>query len=119
MGINKFKKIINNIKNKNIAIFFVGMEDSNNKENFNKILRENFKEKEDFKLFGLKGALNPESFGFMIKFFFNIAKKDIENKLKNNKKLTKEDEFFLKEFSSKSDYVKKESIKDIIDYIKK
>lgn len=117
MGLNKFKSLIKNIKNKNIVVFFVGMANENDKENFNNIIKENFN-KEEFKLFGLKGALKINKFGFLIKFFLNIARKDLEDKIKNNKKLTKEDEFFLKEFAKESDYVKKENIKNIIDYVK-
>lgn len=117
MGLNKFKKYIKNLQNKKVVTFSVGMPDVSDQEYYNRILNLNKKELYGIKLFNLRGAFNLDKAGFFIKFFLDIAKKDIEYRIKNNQQISKDDKFFVDNFMSNKDFIKKENIKPIIDYI--
>ncbi len=117
--INGIKFIIDNyekIKDKELYIFTVGMEDINEERRIN-LIKNNFHEleKNNFKIYNLQGEFEYKSLNLVDKIMMKTLKKYIENKNKSD--FTQEDINILKGFEEKVDLSDKKSIKEMIDDI--
>ncbi len=117
--INGIKFIIDNyekIKDKELYIFTVGMEDINEERRIN-LIKNNFYEleKNNFKIYNLQGEFEYKSLNLVDKIMMKTLKKYIENKNKSD--FTQEDINILKGFEEKVDLSDKKSIKEMIDDI--
>lgn len=117
--INGIKFIIDNyekIKDKELYIFTVGMEDINEERRIN-LIKNNFHEleKNSFKIYNLQGEFEYKSLNLVDKIMMKTLKKYIENKNKSD--FTQEDINILKGFEEKVDLSDKKSINEMIDDI--
>ena len=115
-GLNFIKNNYQNIKNKKIIVFMVGMK-SGNEEYINTVLNENLSEemKGNVQAFYFRGAISYSELGLVDKILMKGLKRSILSKDKN--KLSEDEEIILKSFGQSIDFTDKKSIDNLIDYI--
>lgn len=117
-GISFIKENYDKVRDKELFIFTVGMENisESKKEDIIKNNLDDFKDK-DFKLYNFKGAFEYKSLNILDKIMMKTLKKLIENK--NKVDLTEDDLNILKGFKEKVDLTDKKFINDLIENINK
>lgn len=115
-GLNFIKKNYENIKNKRIIVFVVGM-NSFNEEYMKIILDKNISEEMQGKTtsFYFRGGLNYNELGSIDKILMKGLKKNILSKDKN--KLSEADRMVLKSFDEDVNFCDKKSINSLIEFI--
>lgn len=117
--INGFKfieKNIDRIKNKNILVFTVGME-STNEHLVKSIIEKNFNDelKEKIKLFTYRGAIDYSKLNLKDKVLMKGLKQMISKK--NIRSLTEDDKIVLESFEREVDLCDKKEINSLIESI--
>lgn len=118
-GIDIITDSFYNIKNKDIIVFTVGQSDPSIKENNEDIVK-NFKDKvkDDVfnvvKLYNFRHGINYKSLSFMDSLMLNRKYKSLQNK----KKLNVEEKFLVDNYNKEFDFDDKESINDLIKYVR-
>lgn len=123
-GVKGISFLINNYekyKDKKWVVFTCGLGDPENNENILNI-RENLYKKfsadmrDKVKLFHLRGGIDYQQLTFIHKLAMSMLKKITEKK--KPEELTDENREFLDTYGKKCNFIKKESIVPIIDFIK-
>lgn len=122
-GINGISLLTKNwdiIKNNKIIVFTVGLADPEKEENIASIynsIGKVFSEdaKKHIKLFHLRGGIDYSKLNFIHKPMMAMLKKVISKK--GESELTDEDKGFLETYGKKVDFINKDSITPLIDYV--
>ncbi|MVO72065.1 hypothetical protein GOD95_11480, partial [Paeniclostridium sordellii] len=117
-GINFIDDNFEKLKNKEVYIFTVGMENIN-EDRKSKIIENNLKniKLNKSRLYNFKGEFEYKNLNFIDKILMKGLKSVIEKK--GIKNLTEEDKYILEGFNNKVDLSNKKSIKILIEDINK
>lgn len=117
LGISLLKNNYGKLKDKNIAVFSVGASPLSQKalsavmdKNFSKEMRQNIR------LFHLRGALNYDKMSPKHKFMMRMLKRMLDSK--KPEELDEDERSILQTFGQNTDFVNKDSIRPIVEYIK-
>lgn len=118
-GINGIKLITENydeIKDKNILLFTVGLSSTQDKSIFKPILEKNLTKEmqENINVFHLRGGIDYKKLGLLHKIMMFMLKQRVLKK--NIKERTLDDEGILKTYGKKVDFTDKKSIEPIISH---
>lgn len=118
LGIDLITKNYDNLKNKKLIVFTVGLADPNIKEQFTPILNKNLKEEmqRHIKIFHLRGGIDYKKLGFVHKAMMAALKSMVQKK--KEEELTDEDRAMLETYGDIVDFTDKKTIEPIINYIK-
>jgi len=118
-GISLISRNYNQLKEKDIIIYTVGLADPNVKEHFGPIIDKNLSEemKNNIKIFNLRGAIDYKN----LKLFHKTLMALLANKVKklDDSKKTEEDKVMIETYGTKVDFTDKETIKPIISLVEK
>ena len=116
-GANMLVKYYEQIKDKTVALFTVGMYDTNSKENIvginkelNKVITPEIRER--IKIFHLRGGIDCQNLSFVHKMMMKFAHAHFSKKPENE--LTDSDKDFLSFYGKKIDYSDKKMLAPII-----
>ncbi len=115
-GLDVIKKNWDEIKDKNIVIFTVGLA-SINDGTYKDIVRASFSEDEmkKIKLFGLRGAFDYEKLGRIDKAMMYMMKMDLKSK--DYSSLNDDEKGLLKAYNEPVDFIDPASIEPVVDTI--
>jgi menaquinone-dependent protoporphyrinogen IX oxidase len=118
-GVELMTKNYNEIKDKKIIVFTVGLADPNNKEQFRPIIDRNFNDemKENITVFHFRGSINYKKLGVLHKAMMAMLKSMTVKKPQSE--LTDEDKQLLETYGEIVDFTDKAYILDLISYIQK
>lgn len=118
IGFDIIKKNFENIRNKNIIVFTVGLADPKIEEHFIPIIDHNFTQemKEIISIFHLRGGIDYSKLNFMHRSMMNMVKKAVDKKAEENR--TQEDIEMLKTYGDKVNFIDKNTLKPIIQLAK-
>ncbi len=117
-GWEKINPQLNQLVNKHICIFCVGMS-LVNQNNLDAVINKNFtsEEKAKYKIFGLRGNLIIDKQNFFIKSCFKLFNFTLNNKLKKNKAIKPEEKEILTAISGDIKPLNRDDLKPIIAYL--
>ena len=117
LGISLLKNNFDKIKNKKLVVFSVGASPASQKaldavkeKNFDKEMRQSVR------FFHLRGALNYDKMSPKHKFMMSILKKMLDKK--KPEELDEDSRGIQETFGQNTDFVNKDSIRPIVEYIK-
>ena len=115
-------KYFEQIKNKKVVLFTVGMFDTNNEKNIidinkelNKVITPEIRDK--IKIFHVRGGIDDKNLSFSHKIMMKIAHSALSKKSEN--KQTDSDKDFLAIYGKKIDFSDKKMLEPIIQYCQK
>ncbi|MCL2485734.1 MAG: flavodoxin domain-containing protein [Endomicrobia bacterium] len=105
------------LKNKHLIVFTVGLENTKNADWQQSIINRNFndEQRQIIKFFHLKGSINYQKLNFLYKILMFLRKAEI--KYKKDSARSEEEKEFLAVYGKSDDFVKKDELKPIEDYI--
>lgn len=117
-GISIITKNYERIKDKKIVVFTVGLASTDREEIFIPIIEKNFSKEmhENIKFFHLRGGIDYKKLGLIHRSMMAMLKKTICKK--NPKELSNEDKELLATYGKKVDFVDKETIVPLLDFLK-
>jgi len=118
IGIDIIKKNFENIKDKNIIVFTVGLADPKIKEQFIPIIEQNFSDemKDRISVFHLRGSMDYSRLNIMHRSMMGMVKKTVSKKPEHMR--TEEDAQLLETYGKSVNFIDKNSIMPIIELTK-
>lgn len=121
-GLKYFKEIFDDIIEKNIILFTVGLADplvESNLEGIRSHIERDFSPemKERIKVFHLRGGIDYSNLGLLHKSMMMMLRKSVEKKSENDR--TQEDTEMLKTYGEKVDFTDIKTLEPVLSYLKK
>ena len=119
IGISTITKNFENLKDKRIIVFTVGIASTDREEIFIPIIEKNFTEemREKIKFFHLRGGINYKKLGLMHKSMMAMVKTSTSKK--SSQELSEDDRELLATYGKKVDFTDKNSIKPLLSFLGK
>lgn len=116
-GISLITKNFQNIKDKNLIVFTVGLAGTDNKEIFKPIIEKSCPEevREMIKFFHFRGGINYKELTFIHKSMMAMLKSMVSNK--KPEEINEEDQMMLDTYGDKVDFTDKKYISSLIEYV--
>lgn len=118
LGVSLLTKAFNQLKNKNIIVFTVGLADPKNKQQFTPIIEKNFtKEMQTtVKIFHFRGAIDYKNLGFMHKSMMILLKNKASKIYEKDRDA--ETKMMLETYGQVVDFTDKSFILPLLSYCK-
>lgn len=119
LGISLITKNFEELKNKKLIVFTVGLADPQNEEQFKRIISKNFNDEmqKSIRIFHLRGAINYKNLGFLHKSMMAMLKSKVEKI--SEKDRDEEARMMLETYGQVVDFTDKATIKPLVDYCNK
>ncbi|MBO1306639.1 flavodoxin [Enterococcus sp. 669A] len=116
-GIKGFK-LLKEHSGKNLVLFTVGLADPQ-VTNYQPVLQHNLSDEQlqHAKIFHLRGGIDYSNLSKMHRIMMTVKKKDVEKKMKLNP--NEEDREFMATYNKKVDFLDRQTIAPLLDYVKK
>lgn len=116
LGINLITKSFEQLKNKRLIVFTVGLADPKNEEQFKPLLDKNFNDemKDTIKVFHLRGAIDYKNLGFIHKSMMAMLKSKVEKTAIEDR--DDESNMMLDTYGQVVDFTDEATIKPLIEY---
>jgi len=117
-GVSIITKNIEKLSDKNIIVYTVGLESTENPEKFAPLVDKNFTKEQQMKIkiFHLRGGVDYKKLGIIHKAMMAMLKKMIEKK--NDGEYVGDSKLFLETYGSEVDFTDKATITPLVDYVK-
>lgn len=118
LGIELITRNFDSLKNKNIAVYTVGLADPEIKSQFEPIIKKNFTEEmqNTIKIFHLRGGINYKELGIVHKAMMAALKSMV--KKKSQEEMTDEDRMMLDTYGEVVEFTDKTTIEPVVSFVK-